>query len=274
MMADQIVRDAASGFAIPATPLPPDFGSMDPRFNLIFLILNCIVLLGFVIYAWKDFRRTGSTLAFPILIGGGLCVFLEPVVDILGLCWFWEDGNWTVGQWMGRFIPIWLVPVYAWFVGGQTLLTLKRFERGVQVSDVFKLYLIYAMANVVLEEVPLHFGLYTYYGAQPLQISLLPLWWPMINAAMPIVAAALVMRASPLFGTWTFPATIALMPMADALTNAAIGWPIHVALNTSDSLWVTHLAAAVSGIFVFVTLNVVAHAAGHRALPITRPVTA
>lgn len=227
----------------PDVPYPPTGGSMDPTLNLIFLVSMWLIAGLFFIFALRALHRDKSPVFLLCLVGGGLCCLIEPIVDVMGLCWFWQEGNWFVGEWMGRFIPSWIVPVYIWYVGGQCYYTLTRLEKGISTSGLWKLYGLYAAANILLEEPPLHLGLYTYYGAQPLQIGLLPLWWIIVNAAMPVVAAVAIYKLKPHLRGWKILAIIPTMPMCDALANAAIGWPVWLTLNSSDSLIITHLGA-------------------------------
>lgn len=228
------------GHEIPTVPFPPTDGAMDATYQLVFSGVVTLVCLVVIFYAVRDWRRTGSPIALLILAGGALCVFEEPIVDIMGLCWFFRDGQWILMEPFGRPIPVWMLPVYTAYVGGQAWYTLNRLERGITTSGIWKLYLSYAAINVLLEEPPLYLGLYTYYGdAQPLQLGLLPLWWPAVNALMPIVSAAAIYRLKPYMGGIGLLLIVPLMPMADAVANAAVGLPVWTALNSSGGLWVT-----------------------------------
>ena len=239
-----IKAPALAGHEIPTVPFPPNTGSMDPTYQLIFTIVLCAVCAGFILFALNSLRKTGSPLALLMLAGGALCVFIEPIVDVMGLCWFWRDGNWSMIELFGRPIPVWMLPTYTFFVGGQTFYAYKRFDRGDSMKGVWALYAIYALVDVFLEEPPLHFGLYSYYGsAEPLQPSMLPLWWPAVNAAMPMAAAALIYRLRPVLTGWKQLLVIPIIPMADGAANAAAGWPVWNALNSSESALVTNAAA-------------------------------
>lgn len=232
-----------AGHEIPTVPFPPATGAMDPTYQLIFTWVLWGICAVVVLFALNHSRRTGTAIALLCLAGGALCVLWEPIVDVMGLCWFWRAGNHPLFELFGRPIPNWMLPVYTAYVGGQTFYTVTRLDKGETVRGVFKLYLIYMVVNLLLEEPPLHFGLYTYYGVQPLQPGLLPLWWTAVNGAMPIIAAALVYRLKPLLTGWKQLLIVLLVPMGDGLANAAAGWPTWIALNSSDQYWVTTVAA-------------------------------
>ena len=240
------IRNIAPGKEIPVVPLPPSDGMMDNTYQIIFNSVLWMVVVVFVVMAWRYYRKEGSVLPLLFLIGGGLCMFLEPFLDVVGLVWFYREGQWVLFEFFGRPMPTFLLPTYIFYVGGQAFYTYCRLEKGETTKGIWKLYGIYFIVNLFLEEPPLHMGLYTYYGAQPLRPILLPLWWPLINAAMPIVIAAVVHRLKPVLTGWKTLLVIPIIPMCDALANAAVGWPIWSALNTTDSLLITHLAALVS----------------------------
>ena len=112
------------------------------------------------------------------------------------------------------------------------------------MRGVFKLYLIFMVVNLFLELPPLQLGLYTYYGVQPLSIAGFPLWWIAVNGAMPIVAGDPGLPAQA--GLGGVEATVYRRPGADGRRrrqHAAAGWPTWIALNSSDRLAVTTIAA-------------------------------
>lgn len=242
------------GYVIPTTPFPPAGGAMDPQLQTYFVIGLWIAVGVFTLLALRQVRSTRSPLPLLVLVGGGLCMFMEPVVDILGLCWFWPQGQFELFEAFGRPIPSWMLPTYIFYVGGQALYTWQRLEKGETMAGLFKLYAIYMIVNVLLEEPPLLMGLYTYYGAQPLKIGPFPAWWAFTNAAMPMVLGALIYALRPYLTGWKALIAVPLMPMGDALTNGAIAWPTWIALNSTDDLRWTTAAALLSGVFGLIVI--------------------
>lgn len=252
-----MITTSDASHVIPNVPYPPVGGAMDHDLQMVFLIGMWIVAGGFGLLALREWRRSGSPLSLLMLVGGGLCMFIEPIVDVLGLVWFWPEGQFVLFETFGRPIPNWMLPVYIFYVGGQAIYTWQRLEKGETMRGIFKLYAIYMIVNVFLEEPPLHMGLYTYYGAQPLQLGLFPMWWAFTNAAMPIVLGALVYALRPYLIGWKTLLVVPMMPMGDALTNGAIAWPTWTALNTTDNLAITTAAALLSGSFGLIVMWVI-----------------
>src|SRR5258708_1052770 len=57
-----------------------------------------------------------DSLPLLCMVGGALCILMEPVVDILGQCWFPRVNQWVGLEVFGRPIPLFMWPVYSWFV--------------------------------------------------------------------------------------------------------------------------------------------------------------
>jgi hypothetical protein len=79
---------------------------------------------------------------------------------------------------------------------------------------------------------------------------------------MPIVGAALIYRLRPRLNGWAILAVIPIVPMADALTNAAAGFPLWVALNTRLGYGWTYPVGTVTCLLAVLVVWVTAQAAG------------
>jgi hypothetical protein len=230
----------------PRAPIPPADMMMPHGPQMAFIIGNVLVCMIAAIAAERYRRRTGSVVGFLLLLAGAAAVVNEPVVDILGLCWFAANGASPLFKAWGATIPAFMLPVYCWYVGGQALVAYAAIERGVTTTQLFQLYGLFAVVNVLLEVPGLNLGIYAYYGRQPFRLLQFPLWWPICNALMPIVIAALVFQLLPyLTGVRCLLITL-LGPMAAGMTNGAIAIPVWVALNSGAPLWGTSLAAVIS----------------------------
>ncbi len=214
--------------------------------QIAFLIGNALICVLAAIAAELYRRRSGSTAGFLLLLAGAAAVLNEPVVDILGLCWFAANGAIPLFKAWGVTIPAFMLPVYCWYVGGQALFAYTAIERGVTTPRLFQLYGLFAVVNVLLEVPGLNLGIYAYYGRQPFELLRFPLWWPICNALMPIVMAALAFRLMPHLRGFGCLAIVMLGPMAAGMTNGAIAIPVWVALNADAPLWATWLAGLVS----------------------------
>jgi len=233
-------------------PLPPFDMTMPRTPQTIFLAANFLVALIALALAERYRRKSGSPYGYLFLLGGALAVFNEPVVDILGLCWFPSIGTLGLLKAWGVTIPLYLLPVYCWYVGGQAFYAFTRFEARITVRGVFKLYGTFALINVLLEVPGLNIGVYTYYGNQPFELFGFPLWWTIGNALMPIVMAAAVFLLRPYLTGWRRLVVIPLGPVAAGLTNGAIFLPIFLGLNSGMPVWINGLAVCVSLVLAFI----------------------
>ena len=225
---------------------PPIDMAMPQLPQLVFLVANTLICALAFAYAERQRRRTGSAVGFLLLLAGAATVINEPVVDVLGLCWFAKQGSIGLFTAWGVTIPAFMLPVYCWYVGGQALFVFGAMQAGITASRLYRLYGIFALVNVALELPGLNMGIYAYYGNQPFEVLGFPLWWPICNALMPIVMAALVHVLLPYLRGMSLLLVILLGPMAAGMTNGAIGIPVWVALNSSAPAWVAYCAALVS----------------------------
>jgi hypothetical protein len=212
----------------------------------IFIAANILICACAFVYAERYRRRSGSPIGFLLLLAGAATVINEPVVDVLGLCWFAKQGSIGLFTAWGVTIPAFMLPVYCWYVGGQALFAYQAMQAGMTPGRLYRLYGIFALVNVALEVPALNMGIYAYYGRQPFQLLGFPLWWPICNALMPIVMAALVRVLLPSLSGYRSLLVILLGPMAAGMTNGAIGIPVWVALNSAAPPWVGRFAALIS----------------------------
>ncbi|HVW31727.1 MAG TPA: hypothetical protein VHL53_04230 [Acidimicrobiia bacterium] len=227
-------------------PQPPQGLHMNTTAQAIFTIGQALPCLVMAVIAGRIWRKERSPIPALCMVGGALAIFMEPIVDVLGQVWFPRTGQWRLLETWGRPIP-WFLVVYIWYVGGQAFLSYRTLERGARGRDVWRLYGIFFLVNVILETPGLYMNLYTYYGHQPLNFFRLPLWWPAVNSAMPILAGTLILVLRPYLSGWRILAVIPLIPAADGMANAAAAWPTWSALNTRLPAAVVWAAGCLTG---------------------------
>jgi len=212
-------------------PQPPQGLHMNTTAQAIFTIGQALPCVAMAYFAWRFWRKERSPVLALCMVGGAFAAFMEPIVDVLGQVWFPRDGQWRMFETWGRPLP-WFLVVYVWYVGGQAFIAYRRLDRGARSRDIWQLYGIFFLIDVILETPGLYMNLYTYYGHQPLNFFRLPLWWPAVNAAMPIMAGLLIYLLLPYLRGWRVLALVAVIPAADGMANAAASWPTWSALNT------------------------------------------
>jgi hypothetical protein len=210
-------------------PVPPP-GTMPHGWEVAFT-LACVVMLAiFGAVAVRIWRVERDPVPLLLLGGGALATVWEPVVDVLGLCWYPRQGQIKLFETLGRPIPLLVLFGYAWFVGGVSILTYRRaLSHGVR--SLIPFYAVVMVFTPPFELVAVHSGVYHYYGAQPLRVAGYPLWWDFVNSAMPVAVAVTVATLRPHLTGWRIVAVLALVPMVDGAVNAAVSWPVWSALN-------------------------------------------
>ena len=257
-------------------PQPPQGLHMNTTAQAIFTIgqaLPCVVMAYF---AWRFWRKERSPILALCMAGGAFSVFMEPIVDVMGQVWFPRDGQWRMFETWGRPLP-WFLVVYVWYVGGQAFIAYRQLDRGARGRDIWKLYGLFFLVDVVLETPGLYMNLYTYYGHQPLNFFRLPLWWPAVNAAMPILAGLLISVLLPSRKGWRMLAVIPLIPAADGMANIAASWPTWSALNTrlpAVAVWSAGLLTCALACLMIHFLSLAAEARNARRSPAPSPAAA
>lgn len=230
-------------------PQPPVDSPMPKTAETIFNVFIFIPLgVALAVAVRKLLRGDGPVLLYCIA-GGALAAMMEPVVDVLGLVYLKEVGAFGTFTILDRTMPLYICFVYPWYVGGLGYVAYRLFQRGVTMKDLFLLWALDCVVDIVLETPGILAGTYLYYGNQPLNFWGFPLWWGFVNPVMPMLAGALMYHVIPRVqgNPWRLLAVIPIVPMADGMANGAAAWPMWAALNQQDvSYVVTHLAALAS----------------------------
>jgi hypothetical protein len=229
-------------------PQPPIDAVMPKTAEMIFNIFIFIPLgIALALAIRKLIKGQGPLLLYCIL-GGAFAAGMEPVVDVLGLVFMKEQGALGAFTILDRTMPLYICFVYPWYVGGLGYLAYKLFRRGVTMRDLFLLWAVDFVVDIVLESPGILAGTYLYYGHQPFNLWGFPLWWGFVNPVMPMLAGALIFHLRPHLNTWwKLPAVIAFIPMADGMANGATAWPMWFVLNQQDVSYVwTYLASFVT----------------------------
>lgn len=218
------------------------------------------VIVTFAVLRGGD-RKT-KTFRMLVLVGGALTAVFEPAIDRLGNIWYADKGGvWQLFRLYGIVIGPWVVAIYYWFIGGQTLYTLRRLREGLNARGVVGLYLLFVAMDALFEVSVLKMGgIYTYWGShQPLWNRTyfpLPGWYLAINGLLPLMGAAFVMvllSARERHLRWCIPV---VMPMSMFGVYAMTSWPTIAAINSSVSLAVADLLAIGTILLALLTMFV------------------
>jgi hypothetical protein len=193
-------------------------------------IAPAVASVALALYWW---RKNGTALPLLVLLGGAACFVWEPVVDMLGGCWWPTKGGGNLFYMFDNRVIMWTFPLtYLWFMGGQALLAWKAFERR-DSRLVVKMWLVCIVSDLLFEGTTLALGGYRYYGHQPLNTPWgFPLWWGPMNASIPITAGMLIYVARRHLVGRKMLLVPFLIPIADGLGNASSGFPAWIALHS------------------------------------------
>jgi hypothetical protein len=253
-------------------PQPPLTMGAPPHLAVIFLYANGAVLLLVMLAVTLFVRRGERMTGFALIAAGGLAVLNEAIVDRLGLCWFPAvQAPPVLYHAFGVGVPLFMLPVYAWYVGGQAVLAYALFQRGVTRRSVLQLYGLAALLNFGLEAPGLNLGIYAYYGNQPLRLLMFPCWWAVANALMPLALAAFAWRTRAVLRGWRRLGLVIAGPPLALATNAATVSPVWLALNANVSVWLCNIAALVAIGFGLAAARMIAASVAERGAAPVRP---
>jgi hypothetical protein len=226
-------------------PLPPIGMVADPFWHALVTYSNFAFAIVATVWALIYWKKKKTTLPLLMLLGGAISTLLEPFADTVSLLWHARYGQWIVFETFGRPIPLWMLLMYYWFIGGLSVYTLNRIDKGLTVRGFWRLYVIYVIGEGLCEFGMLFTGIYTYYGAQPFcwpPVMPLPLWFPIVNGLLPFTAALMINKTLPFLKGWKMIGVVAMVPMSSFITWSSVAWPIWNALNTNHGLMLTYPA--------------------------------
>jgi hypothetical protein len=214
-------------------------------FYALFVAITLPVVAWMAYDAWR--RRSAIPLA---ALGGGLMVGLvvAPSYNHLTLVWFPPNIPFPFVTEYGMRDPWFDALGYALFFGFGGYMLYRQFLDGQGARAVCATYVLWAVADLLLEVPFLAAGLYKYYGDEPFPIGGFPLHWAAINGLVPVISGMLMYAFVERWpggrrgAAWRVAAT---PPLAGALLMIPI-FPVAAALNAEVPSAVRWLAAAVT----------------------------
>lgn len=216
---------APEGLLMPALP------------QLVTTVAYGIGALAFLAYAVVLASRERSALPLLFILGALLTIFLEPVVDLLGNAVHPQIGQYHLLTTNGHPVP-WAVLIgYVWYFAAAPLLGWRlMLERRLTQAMVWKAFAVVAVTAAIVEQIPLHFGVWHYYGEQPLKIGYMPVWWIVANTTAVIVPFLLIYKLFPRLTGLRQWLVVGLIPSGAFMGHAAAGWPMYNILGTQTEV--------------------------------------
>jgi hypothetical protein len=227
-------------------PVPPLETVMPATAQAVMLALTALGALGSLFLAWREVRRRGDWVPVYVLLGAALAIVYEPLGDMLGLAYYPEVGQIAWIDTFGRKTPLFVALIYFSYFPPFIFWFLRAVEAGITRATWWKLWGGMVLATFLFEPVPLHFGLWLYYGAQPFLVFKFPLYWAFVNASFVFglaIGVHYIVRYFPPRQQWII---VPAMPMLLLCGHGAPSLPVATALNSSASVLVTSIGASVT----------------------------
>jgi hypothetical protein len=239
--------------ALPTPPYDAVMPVVEQRVMVALMVPTVIVAVGLAVRSWRNGRDAVPALC---LLGGGVCVFLEPIIDVLGGCWYPSTGQQaTVLETLGRPIPWWALLGYVMYMGGGTVVV-ERAVRTHGPTIVWRLFPAIVAFELIFEFWAVRTGTYVYYGRQPLVLFDFPLWWAFVNTSVPLVAGLAVARCRPLLAGRAGLGLLLLIPTIDAAANLSCAWPTYNVIGSHAPMPVVQAAGVLTSAWALLTVAV------------------
>jgi hypothetical protein len=211
----------------------PPIYHMPPTGELAYLIFAGTAAALVALYALylAVTRRT----AFPLLIcvGAFLTVLLEAPADVLGNAVHSQLGQRNAFTVRGAPVPWGVVLTYGFYAATVPVLLFDRIKaQSLRPRHWWMIYGVGLLGVCGIEQIPVHFGLWHYFGYQPFKVWEMPISMIFANAACVLVPVLLVYKLYPVLTGWRQLLVVGLIPTGTMAGWAAASLAIVNALGT------------------------------------------
>jgi hypothetical protein len=229
------------------TPRPPtQLHTNSALAEYIFLAVILVLTIVLLVVAANLSRRWRTWIPLVAALGGGLTIFLEPLVDAQLQVWWPKHHQVSVINLWGRHIPIMILPVVTLYFGVGVILRLYWLNKYGPKTRLWTLFMVEVGLAIALEPPAINLNLWHYYGFHGLRFFGYPIWWPFTGAASAMAAGTLVYKLAPYLKGWKVLLTAPLVPMGVAAGYWGIGWPMFDILNAHPAHWAVYPVSFVS----------------------------
>ena len=214
------------------TQFPSDL-VMPATAQLVTTIIYGLGALVFIVYAFRLWRREQSLLPLYFIAGALLTIYFEPLVDSLGNAVHPPIGQFNILTTNGHPVPLAVLLGYVWYFAAAPLLCYdKLIHRTLSTGYVWKMFWAVVIGASLVEQIPLYFGVWIYYGYQPFKIGYIPAWWVFANTTAVIAPFLIIYKLLPVLQGWRQVFVVVIIPTGAFMGHAAAGWPMYSALGT------------------------------------------
>jgi hypothetical protein len=224
----------------------------------VILVLTIALLIVAAILS----KRWKTLLPLMATIGGGLTIFLEPLIDAQLQVWWPSHHQASVLDIWGRKIPIMILPVVTLYFGVGVILRLYWFNKYGPRTRIWTLFFVEVLLAIALEPPAINLNLWHYYGFHGLRFFGYPIWWPFTGGASAMAAGTAVYKLGPYLKGWKVVLAAPLVPMGVAAGYWGVGWPMFDTLNRHPAHWLVYPVMVVSIALSFFVVWICTIAAG------------
>ncbi|ODV86114.1 hypothetical protein CANARDRAFT_6611 [[Candida] arabinofermentans NRRL YB-2248] len=241
-----------SGLPIP--PLP----KFRFKWNAVFLPIFTLLGVAGLVAGYNEKTKTKSWLNVTLPLSAILVGFVQCVLNVVCCIeypWKHKYGSFEL---LGKQSIPWLA---IWFGAGLLLhINYTLLEKKAKMQHIWQFVVIVIVANIILQEIIIKLGIYSFYGSQPSVVFWkLPIWNPIVDTVGIYFSAALAYKfknrlSSPLGSLFA----LLLTPMAIGATYGFVAIPAIIAINSDFPWFITETLGAVTIIasgFMFVGVN-------------------
>jgi hypothetical protein len=147
---------------------------------------------GSLVFCMLTAKRQHQLLPLYLFSAGALGVVLEPYTNVLGLAAYPEMGQATWFHSLGRDIPVYVGLIYLFYWAPMWIILTAWFEAGMARRTYWLMCTSLVVGALAVDVIAIHFGLWRFYGEQPLRIGGMPIWWAFANSHA-LVASAVIL---------------------------------------------------------------------------------
>ncbi|WP_068073142.1 hypothetical protein [Novosphingobium lentum] len=172
-------------------PQPP-FDAVMPAAQYPVTIVFGLLALSAALFAIVAARTTRSAIPLAIFLGSALSMVCEPIVTMLGHCFYPPVGQLTLFTAQGRTIPLFVGFAYCFYFAPGIVFLVDRFGNGMTVRGYRVLVGTLGLFVIGYDYLGISLGLWRYYGDTPLTIARFPIWWVPANLLVFVPAATTI----------------------------------------------------------------------------------
>jgi hypothetical protein len=208
--------------------------AIDPAVDYWAMVVVAILVAVSVLYCLTEARKQQSMLPIIILVASLTTITIEPFFEVLGAVAHPTAGVTPGVTLLNRQMPVYDALIYIFYWSGSVFFIVDKINKGITMNAWFKLAALFIASAFAFEVLPLHYGMWTYYNTQPMQIAGFPAWWAFTNVHAVIalaVAVALLHRHLGPIRSWVI---VPLYPGLIFGTHMFAAFPAYAVVSSTS----------------------------------------